>query len=95
MRSLEKTLVAAAEALAIIGATGVAASAAQQLPSTDQTTAQLVALHLQWPHCQPAGPKSGAFCWSPLPPASGQGNPATARPLQSGESPTHPAASRN
>ena len=53
MRSLKKALVAAAEALVIIGGAGVAATAVQQLPSTDHATAQLVALRLQWPHCQP------------------------------------------
>jgi hypothetical protein len=95
MRSLEKTLVAAAEALAIIAGAGVAAGAVQQLPSTDHATAQLVALRLQWPHCQPAGPKSGAFCWSPLPPASGQGNTGAGRSLQPGGSPTQPASSRS
>jgi hypothetical protein len=93
MRSLKKTLVAAAEALAIIGGAGVAASAVQQLPSTDHATAQLVASRLQWPHCQPAGPKSGAFCWNPLPPASGQGNTRTGHPLRQGGPPTQPASS--
>jgi hypothetical protein len=95
MRSLTKTLIAAAAALAIIGGAGVAANAAQPLPSMDHATAQLVALSLQSPHCQPAGPKAGAFCWSPLPPASGQANTPTGGPLQPGSSPARPASSRS
>jgi hypothetical protein len=95
MRSLTKTLIAAVEALAIIGGVGIAANAVQPLPSVDHATAQLAALSLQWPHCQPAGPKSGAFCWNPLPPASGQGSTGTGSRLQPGSSHTRPASSRS
>jgi hypothetical protein len=95
MRSLTKTLIAAAAALAIIGGAGVAANAAQTLPSTDHATAQLVAWSSQRPYCQPAGPKAGAFCWSPLPPASGQANTSTGSSPQPGGSPARPASSRS
>jgi hypothetical protein len=91
MRSLKKTLVAAADALAIIGGAGVEASAVQQLPSTDHAKPQLVALQPQWPHCQPAGPKSGAFCWNPPASASGPGSTPTGRPPRPGGSPIWPA----
>jgi hypothetical protein len=91
MRSLMKTLVAAAAALAIIGGAGVEAGAVQQLASTDHATAQFVAWDPQWAHCQPAGPKAGAFCWDTLPPASGQGSSHTGRPPQPGGSPARPA----
>jgi hypothetical protein len=95
MRSLTKTLLAATAALTIIGGAGVATSAAQPLPSMDHATAQLAAVSLQWPHCQPAGPKAGAFCWSPLPPASGQANTHTGGTLQPGHSLARPASSRS
>jgi len=95
MRSLTKTMAAGAAALAMIGGAGVAASAAQPVPSLHHATAQLVALSLEWPHCQPAGPKAGAFCWSALPPASGQANTSTGGPRQPGGSPVRPASSRS
>lgn len=95
MRSLKKALLAAAAALAIIGGAGVAASAAQPLPSMDHATAQLAALSLPWPHCQPAGPKAGAFCWSPLHSTSGQANTPTGGPLQPGHSSARPAPWRS
>ena len=95
MRSLKKNLVAAAAALAIIGGSGVAATAGQPLTGTDHAAAQLAALSLQWAHCQPAGPKAGAFCWSPPPSASGHANARAAGPLHPGDSPARPASSRN
>jgi hypothetical protein len=95
MRSLTKTLVAAAAALAMIGGAGVAGSAAQPVPNMHPATAQLVALSLEWPHCQPAGPKAGAFCWSRLAPASGQANSSTGGSRQSGDSAARPASSRS
>jgi hypothetical protein len=91
MRSLTKTLAAAA-ALAIIGGAGVAV---QPLPSMDHATAQLVGLGLPWQHCQPAGPKAGAFCWSPPPTASGQANTHAGGHLHPGASPARPASSRS
>ena len=95
MRSLKKTLVAAAAALAIIGGAGVEAGAVQQLPSTDHANAQHVAVDPQWPYCQPAGPKSGAFCWYPPASASGQGSTPTDHPPQPDGSLTGPAPSRS
>jgi hypothetical protein len=91
MSSLKKTLVAAAAALAIIGGAGVEANAVQQLASTDQVKAQLVAFEPQWSHCQPAGPKAGAFCWDLVPPAHGQGSTHAGRTAQPGGSPARPA----
>ena len=91
MTSLKKTLVAAAAALAIIGGAGVEAGAVQQLASTDHHKAQPVTWDPQWLHCQPAGPKAGAFCWDTLPPASGQGSTHTGRTAKPGGSPARPA----